>query len=117
MADMVAATTLEAVDILGLMKLLPHRYPFLLIDRMYDMNGEDSGVALKNVGGSFYDFVAERYTGTRCERLASPPDEWGGRAVIEWTQRLGDGVRFTRDSERLVQLAEVLDQIYARGAA
>ncbi len=26
-----ASSTLEAVDILGLMKLLPHRYPFLMI--------------------------------------------------------------------------------------
>ena len=78
--------------------------------------GTAAGVALKNVEGSFYDFVAERYTGTRCERLASPPDEWGGRAAIDWTRRLGDGVRFTRDAERLVQLAEVIDQIYARGA-
>lgn len=34
MADMIASTTLEAVDIMGLMKLLPHRYPFLMIDRI-----------------------------------------------------------------------------------
>ncbi len=32
-----------------IMQLLPHRYPFLLIDKMYDMNGETSGVAVKNV--------------------------------------------------------------------
>ncbi|TIV67051.1 MAG: 3-hydroxyacyl-[acyl-carrier-protein] dehydratase FabZ, partial [Mesorhizobium sp.] len=41
MADMVA-TTLEAVDIMGLMKLLPHRYPFLLIDRIVDIDGDES---------------------------------------------------------------------------
>jgi len=49
MADMVAATTLEAVDILGLMKLLPHRYPFLMIDRIVDIDGDDSAVGIKNV--------------------------------------------------------------------
>ena len=31
------------------MKLLPHRYPFLLIDKMIDMDGEESGTAIKNV--------------------------------------------------------------------
>jgi 3-hydroxyacyl-[acyl-carrier-protein] dehydratase len=41
--------TLRTADIARIMKLLPHRYPFLLIDRMYDMNGEESGTALKNV--------------------------------------------------------------------
>lgn len=39
----------KTVDIVRIMKLLPHRYPFLLIDRIVEMNGEESGVALKNV--------------------------------------------------------------------
>jgi 3-hydroxyacyl-[acyl-carrier-protein] dehydratase len=44
-----AATTLEAVDILGLMKLLPHRYPFLMIDKIIRINGDESAVGVKNV--------------------------------------------------------------------
>lgn len=44
-----AATTLEAADILGLMKLLPHRYPFLMIDRIVDIDGDDAAVGVKNV--------------------------------------------------------------------
>lgn len=44
-----AASGLEAVDILGLMKLLPHRYPFLLIDRIVDIDGDSSAVGIKNV--------------------------------------------------------------------
>ena len=36
-------------DIARIMKLLPHRYPFLLIDKMIDMDGEESGTAIKNV--------------------------------------------------------------------
>lgn len=48
MADAVGAT-LEAVDILGLMKLLPHRYPFLMIDRIVDIDGDNSAVGVKNV--------------------------------------------------------------------
>ena len=39
----------KTLDINRIMKLLPHRYPFLLIDRLYNLVGEDSGSALKNV--------------------------------------------------------------------
>lgn len=49
MADAPAAQTLEAIDILGLMKLLPHRYPFLLVDKIVDIDGDDSAVGIKNV--------------------------------------------------------------------
>ena len=31
------------------MKLLPHRYPFLLVDRINDMDGDESCVGIKNV--------------------------------------------------------------------
>ena len=48
MADAVAST-LEAVDVIGLMKLLPHRYPFLMIDRIVDIDGDNSAVGIKNV--------------------------------------------------------------------
>jgi 3-hydroxyacyl-[acyl-carrier-protein] dehydratase len=49
MAEDTPARTLMSADIARIMKLLPHRYPFLLIDRMIDMDGEESGTAIKNV--------------------------------------------------------------------
>ncbi len=49
MSDEVTSKTLKTADIGRIMKLLPHRYPFLLIDKMIDMDGEDSGTAIKNV--------------------------------------------------------------------
>jgi 3-hydroxyacyl-[acyl-carrier-protein] dehydratase len=49
MAEETPAKTLMSADIARIMKLLPHRYPFLLIDRMIDMDGEESGTAVKNV--------------------------------------------------------------------
>jgi 3-hydroxyacyl-[acyl-carrier-protein] dehydratase len=45
----VSPTVLASADINRIMQLLPHRYPFLLIDRMTDMDGETSGIAIKNV--------------------------------------------------------------------
>ena len=42
-------TTLEAVDIVRVMQLLPHRYPFLLVDRIVEIDGNRSAVGIKNV--------------------------------------------------------------------
>ena len=41
--------SLESLDIMGLLKLLPHRYPFLLIDRIVDIDGDNSATGIKNV--------------------------------------------------------------------
>lgn len=76
--------------------------------------GTQGGVALKNINGSFYDFVAERYYGTKTERLASPPDEWSGRAGVAWARRLAKGEGFSEEAEEFVKVAEVLDKIYGR---
>lgn len=43
------ADTLGTADIIRVMKLLPHRYPFLMVDRMYDMKSDESCVGVKNV--------------------------------------------------------------------
>ena len=42
-------TTLEAADIHVILKALPHGYPFLLIDRIRDIDGDRSCVGIKNV--------------------------------------------------------------------
>jgi 3-hydroxyacyl-[acyl-carrier-protein] dehydratase len=39
-------TTLELSDIL---QLLPHRYPFLLVDRIVSIRGDESAIGIKNV--------------------------------------------------------------------
>jgi predicted dehydrogenase len=77
-------------------------------------HGTAGGAALHNVDGSFYDFTAERYRGTAREPLATPPDEWGGRAAADWALRLAAGERFDPAAERLVDVARVLDRIYGR---
>src|SRR5438045_7461612 len=43
------ATTLEAADIATILKALPHRYPFLMVDRIINIRGDESGVGIKNV--------------------------------------------------------------------
>ncbi|GAA5108837.1 3-hydroxyacyl-ACP dehydratase FabZ [Bartonella jaculi] len=41
--------SLEAVDIEKLLSILPHRYPFLLIDRIIEIDGEQKAIGIKNV--------------------------------------------------------------------
>ena len=45
--NMAANETIMNVE--DIMKILPHRYPFLLIDRVIEKNGTDSLVAIKNL--------------------------------------------------------------------
>lgn len=44
-----APKTLEAIDIHKILEFLPHRYPFLLVDRITEMNGDNSCIGYKNV--------------------------------------------------------------------
>jgi predicted dehydrogenase len=79
-----------------------------------EFHGTAGGSALRNVNGSFYDFVAERYRGTQREIIAAPPDAWGGRAATDWATRLAAGERFDSAAERFAVVARVLDRIYRR---
>lgn len=47
--DAAAKDTLEIMDIAELLKSLPHRYPFLMIDRILQCRGDDFGIGIKNV--------------------------------------------------------------------
>jgi 3-hydroxyacyl-[acyl-carrier-protein] dehydratase len=40
---------LESFDIGRLQELLPHRYPFLMIDRVIKVDGDESAIGIKNV--------------------------------------------------------------------
>ena len=42
-------TKLEGADIAAVLKMLPHRYPFLMVDRVIEMHGDDHGIGIKNV--------------------------------------------------------------------
>ncbi|WP_299875957.1 3-hydroxyacyl-ACP dehydratase FabZ [uncultured Sulfitobacter sp.] len=40
---------LKRADILTIQRILPHRYPFLLVDKVEEINGTQSAVGYKNV--------------------------------------------------------------------
>src|SRR6266498_3772319 len=39
----------QMLDVKEILKYLPHRYPFLLVDRIVEIHGEDKIVGIKNV--------------------------------------------------------------------
>ena len=44
-----AGRIIEAADIAVILKSLPHRYPFLLVDRLHSVRGDEFGIGIKNV--------------------------------------------------------------------
>ncbi len=52
-----AGSTLEAADINLILKALPHRYPFLMVDRIINIRGDESGVGIKNVTANEPQFL------------------------------------------------------------
>lgn len=75
-------------------------------------HGTEGSLAFQNVAGSFYDFTAELRRGTQCEVIASPPDDWGGRAAVDWAERLAAGHGFDPAAEQFLRVSQVLDSIY-----
>ena len=76
--------------------------------------GTNGAVAVKNINGSFYDFEALRFYGTKTEILTSPPDDWSGRALIRWVRNLAAETGFNKEASCYLPSAEVIDKIYER---
>ena len=47
--DVSTATELGAMSLAEILKSLPHRYPMLMIDRIIDIDGDETAVGIKNV--------------------------------------------------------------------
>jgi predicted dehydrogenase len=77
-------------------------------------HGSRGAASMRNVNGSFYDFVAEHCRGTRRTTMVEPPDAWGGRAAVVWARQLACGQRFDREIEHVAEVARVIDRIYGR---
>ena len=44
-----SSTRMETAEIAQVLEMLPHRYPFLMVDRVIEMRGDDFGIGIKNV--------------------------------------------------------------------
>jgi predicted dehydrogenase len=76
--------------------------------------GTEGAVVMRNVNGSFYDFEVLQFRGTATRTLVQPPDDWGGRALVEWSRRLGSGERYDAGIETVVDVAAALDAVLGR---
>jgi predicted dehydrogenase len=74
--------------------------------------GTKGGVAMKNINGSFYDFQALKYNGTKTEVLFDQPDDWGGKAIVEWIKKLSVDSTWDPTAAQYLSSAEVVDLIY-----
>jgi predicted dehydrogenase len=74
--------------------------------------GTRGGAAFHNLDGSFYDFTAEHFRGTKRETLNCFREQWGGRAAVHWAEKLAQDGSFDPEIEHLTQVAQVLDGIY-----
>ncbi len=78
--------------------------------------GTQGGAEMRNENGSFFDFTAELFKGRERHTLASPPDQWGGRAAARWVEKLASGERFAGSTAGLLETARALDRLYGRRA-
>jgi predicted dehydrogenase len=76
--------------------------------------GTAGGAQMRNDNGSFFDFSADLFKGRECERIAAPPDDWGGRAAVDWLRKLAAGERFAGSITGLLETARALDRLYGR---
>lgn len=79
--------------------------------------GSEGSVSVRNAGGSFYDFRAELWRGTGSETLVEPPDEWGGRAIAAWAERLRGDRSYDPATDELELVAETIGAIYAHAGS
>jgi hypothetical protein len=74
--------------------------------------GRQGGASLRNLNGSFYEFKAERFTGSTHELISDAPEAWGGRAAVAWAEQVAANPSFDPAAERLIEVAALLDDIY-----
>jgi 3-hydroxyacyl-[acyl-carrier-protein] dehydratase len=49
--------TVEAIGIREILAALPHRYPFVMVDRIINIKGDESGIGIKNVTANEPQFL------------------------------------------------------------
>jgi 3-hydroxyacyl-[acyl-carrier-protein] dehydratase len=49
--------TLNTLQINDILRLVPHRYPFVMIDRLIDMRGDEHAIGIKNVTANEPQFM------------------------------------------------------------
>jgi predicted dehydrogenase len=80
----------------------------------FNFFGTKGGATFRNVNGSYYDFKSEFYKGTRRQVLSLPPDEWGGKAAVQWAALLANKNEYRPEVEACLKTSKIMDRIYKR---
>lgn len=83
-------------------------------DIQFRITGTQGAACFYNVNGSFYDFNLDVYSQRHTENLVAPPDDWGGKAIQRWVERLALDNSYDEDNEELVRLARTIEDIYLK---
>ncbi|HEV3002044.1 MAG TPA: Gfo/Idh/MocA family oxidoreductase [Solirubrobacteraceae bacterium] len=73
--------------------------------------GPHAAAALYNFPDKPATLAADVRHRSRRDPIARPPDEWEGRATLEWVRRVARGKRFDRSVQRAVDVARVVSLI------
>jgi predicted dehydrogenase len=77
-------------------------------------HGTRGSALFHNLNGSFYDFETVIARGTKREVVSTPPDDWGGKAIVNWVRELQESNLFRESSFLYYNTAEAIDRIYRR---
>jgi predicted dehydrogenase len=75
--------------------------------------GTNGTICIRNVNGSFYDFITEKYNGTSRIVLNKSPQNWGDMAIREWAKKVSRKNNFDSDIENVYQVASIIDTVYS----
>ena len=84
--------TVGTVDIARIMKLIPHRYPFLLIDRVVDLVRNQSATGIKNVTAN-ENFFQGHFPGHPVMPGVLIIESMAQTAAVLVVETLGDGAQ------------------------
>lgn len=76
--------------------------------------GTNGGVSFKNINGSFFDFEGLQFNATQTKILTNQPDDWGGKALLNWIKQLSVNNYFNAEAENYLASAKIVDSIYGR---
>lgn len=83
-------------------------------DIYFKIYGTEGAAFFENVNGSFFDFQTSFCQGTQQEVISSPPEDWSGKAIQEWSKQLERKNTFRHDAWKYISSSELIDQIYGR---
>jgi predicted dehydrogenase len=74
--------------------------------------GSKGTICIKNVNGSFYDFITEQYNGTSKLVIHNKKQNWGDVAIKEWATKLNDCNHFDESIKEHQVISSIIDSIY-----